>query len=163
MNNQAIEQLLNDTTAEFSVIETLVQQMGGPMAPICKYLTHYSLMRACGVIEYSYKAIIADFHSGCSQQLQTYIDKTIRESSKNPSLDNIRKMLKCFDDNWTTQFNASLNAHADKNRLTTSLDSLNTNRNTFAHGQNCNVSFADVKAYFNDSAEIIKMVDAVVV
>lgn len=162
MKNKIIEQLLNDTSAEFSAIDILVQQIG-VMSPMCKYITHYSLMKACGVIEYSYKSIVADYHNGCSSQLQTYIDKTIRDSSKNPSLENIHKLLKSFDDNWNIQFTNNLKNHPDNARLISSLNSLNSNRNNFAHGQNCVVSFGDVKQYFIDAVEIIKCLDASVV
>ena len=162
MNNQSIEQLLIDTVDEIKAIELLIGQVG-VMSPMCKYLTHYTLMKACGVIEFSYKTIIADFHNGCSIQLQTYIDKTVRENSKNPSLDNIHSLLKSFDDNWNIQFTSILNNHPDKSRLISSLNSLNSNRNALAHGQQCNVSFSDIKSYFFDALEIIKFVDTVVV
>lgn len=162
MNNQAIAQLLQNTTAEFTAIATLIQQVG-PMSPMNKYLTHYCLMKACGVIEYSYKTIVADYHNGCSQQLQTYIDKMVRGNSNNPSLSNIQRLLKSFDGNWNDQFSSLLNAHPDHNRLTASLASLNDNRNNFAHGQLCAVSFSDVMNYYNDAVEIIKFVDAAVV
>jgi hypothetical protein len=162
MNNVNIEQLLNDTTAEFASIDVLVQQVGA-MSPLCKYLTHYCLIKACGVIEYSYKSIVADFHNGCSAQLQSYIDKTVRDSSKNPTLDNMHKLLKSFDDNWNKKFSSSLSSRPDLNRITASLGSLNSNRNAIAHGQNCIVSFGDVRQYYNDSVEIIKLLDAAVV
>ena len=162
MNNHAIELLLVDTSTEFTEIEVLVQQ-AGPTSPVCKYLTYYCLMKACGVIEYSYKTIVADIHYGCSVQLQNYIDKTVRDNSKNPSIDNIRKLLKNFDDNWLSNFNKALDSQHDKSRLISSLQSLNANRNSFAHGQSCTISFSDVMVYYADAVEIIKMVDAAVV
>lgn len=162
MNNQGVEQMLNDAVVEFDAIDVQINQIG-IMSPMRKYLTHYSLIKACGVIEYSFKSIVADYHNGCAKQLQTYIDKTVRDSSMNPSLDNIRGLLRKFDDNWTDQFNNSLKRHPNNSRLTSSLNSLNTNRNTFAHGGNCNVSFGDIKRYFADAVEIIRCLDAVVV
>ena len=162
MNNQAIDQLLQDTIAEFSAIDVLIQQVG-PMSPMNKYLTHYCLMKACGVIEYSYKTIVADYHNGCSPQLQTFLDKMVRSNSSNPSLSNIHSLLKSFDENWNNQFKQLLNAHPDHNRITSSLSSLNDNRNNFAHGQACTVTFSDVQGYFLDAVEVIKCIDAVVV
>jgi len=162
MNNQGVEQLLNDAIVEFDAIDVLIQQID-IMSPMCKYLTHYSLIKACGVIEYSFKSIVADYHNGCTKQLQTYIDKTVRESSINPSLENIHGLLKKFDDNWNVQFKNSLKRHPNYSRLTMSLNSLNSNRNLFAHGSNCNVSFGDIKHYFADAVEIIKCIDAAVV
>lgn len=162
MNNQAIEHLLQDTTAELNAIEVLIQQVG-PMSPMNKYLTHYCLMKACGVVEYSYKTIIADYHNGCSPQLQNYLDKKVRSNSSNPSLKNIHELLKSFDDNWNNQFSQLLSSLPDYNRITASLSSLNDNRNNFAHGQTCTVSFSEVKKYFLDAVEVIKCVDAAVI
>lgn len=162
MNNKDIEKLLDDTTAEFSTLEILIKQVG-PLSPMCKYLSYYSLMKACGVIEYSYKAIVADYHKGCSLQLQSYLEKTVRDSSKNPSLDNMRKLLKSFDITWNNNFNNYLNNHPNHNQIKASIDSLNSNRNSFAHGQNCTITFGDVKQYYADAVEVIKCYDAAVV
>lgn len=162
MNNSNIESLINDTIFEFSQIEILLNNIG-VTSPMAKYLTLYSLIKATGVIEFSYKTIVADFHSGCSSQLETFIDKTVRSNSKNPNIDNMHSLLKSFDDNWDNDFKTLLNAHSDKNRLMQSLSSLNQNRNKFAHGISPTASFNDIKTYFNDAVEIVKMIDSVVV
>ena len=161
MNNTAIEEIINECISEFAEIENIINR-NGALASANKYLTLYSLIKACGVIEYSYKNIIADFNNSASTQVQRYIDITIRGSSLNPSLDNIRKLLKNFDESWRDSFNSTLDLHPSKEQLKQSLSSLNNNRNNFAHGQICDASFADIKSYFLDSVEIIKMVDSVV-
>lgn len=161
MNNNAVENILNDCMNEFTQIEVLVNQVGS-MSPMSKYFTLYSLIKASGVIEYAYKTIVADFHNGASNQVRNYIDKMIRNSSKNPSLDNMNKILKDFDPAWHTSFKHQLDAHPDKSRLVQSLSSLNDNRNNFAHGLPCSASFSNIKDYFNDAVEIIKMFDAAV-
>lgn len=162
MNNQTIEREINDCISEFSQLDVLVTQVGA-MSPMSKYLTLYSLIKACGVIEYSYKNLIADYHNTASPQVQKYVDLNVRSNSKNPSLDNIRKLLKSFDDNWNTSFGQQLDAHPDSQRIKQSLSSLNDNRNSFAHGHGCTASFSDIKQYFLDAVEIIKIIDTIVV
>lgn len=162
MNNINVENVINDCKTELNQLEIIVNNVGA-MSPMSKYLTLYSLIKACGVLEYSYKNIVADFHNNASQQVQTYIDNTVRGNSKNPSLENMRSLLKQFDSSWITSFNGLLNAHPNKQRLTQSLSSLNDNRNNFAHGQPCTASFSNIKDYFTDAVEIIKMIDSVVV
>lgn len=157
MNNRSVDIAIQDAQAEFAQLEELIRSEG--ISNKIRYFTFYSLIKACGVIEYSYKTIVADFHDGCSPQLQTYIDKKVRNNSNNPSLDNIRNLLISFDPAWNNSFNNALSSHPYKDRLKSSLSSLNTNRNSFAHGQSCTATFSDIKKYFNDAIEIIKMVD----
>lgn len=162
MNNQNVDNAINDCLTEFNQLSVLVGSVGA-FSQMSKYLTLYSLIKACGVLEYSYKTIVADYHNGASPQIRNYLDKMIRNSSKNPSLDNISSMLKSFDPSWNSAFKAKLNSHPNKDRIKQSLSSLNDNRNNFAHGQPCSASFANIQDYFKDAVEIIKMLDSVVV
>lgn len=162
MNNSEVENLIQDTIREFNQLEVLVEQVGYS-SPMSKYLTKYSLIKSCGTIEYAFKNIIADFHNNSTPQVRNFIDMMVRESSQNPSLDNIRRLLKNFDGVWLDSFNKELNKHANKNKLTTSLSSLNNERNAFAHGRNCSITFQNIKDYFLDAIEIIYILDRVVV
>lgn len=162
MNNQVAENSINDCLVELAQIEILVNSVGA-MSPMSKYLTLYSLIKASGVLEFAYKTIVVDFHHGASSQIQNYLDKMIRNNSKNPSLENMHSLLKSFDDAWNNSFSTQLNAHPNHGRLEQSLRSLNENRNNFAHGQSCTASFANIKDYFTDAVAIIKVFDAVVV
>lgn len=161
MNNANASLAITDCQNEFSALSVLIQQMT-MSSPVGRYLTHYSLIRACGTIEYSFKTIIADFHQNISPQLSTYIDNKVRSNSCNPSYQNILSMLGDFDDNWKNNFKNQVNAHPDKDRLLTSLNSLTANRNSLAHGHGSTVSFSDIKDYFDDAVQIISILDSVV-
>ena len=160
MKNENAQDSIDSCLPELSKIETLIEFLGHT-SPVIPYLTKYAIIRACGTIEYSFKTIIADLHTG-SPQVLNYIDKTIRSSSMNPSLDNISRTLKQFDDNWKTDFKNKLNTHEHSDRLKTSLNSLNSARNSFAHGQTSTATFENIKSYFEDAVVIIDIVDAVV-
>lgn len=163
MNNINAQNAINDARIEFRKITSMINRTRRATSPSRKYLTSYSLIKASGVIEYSIKTILADFHTGASPQAILYIDTNVRDSSKNPSLENIYSLLKQFDRGWHSSFKTTLNRRTDSNRLKDSLRSLCENRNNFAHGKPCTVSFNDIKQYFEDSVLVVEILDSIVI
>lgn len=161
MNNQEAQDNIDKCLEELQRIYHLVEGHGGT-SPIVPFLTNYAIVRACGTIEFSFKTIISDSLSGHSTQIANYIDHTIRNSSMNPSRENISKTLKKFDETWNTEFKNRINTHPDSARIKSSIDSLNSSRNSFAHGDPLSASFEDIRNYFNDSVIIIQILDDIV-
>jgi len=162
MNNVNAAQLVTECKTELESIKAIIEQYGS-FSSIVPYLTNYSVVKACGTIEQSYKTIIADCcEKGQNQQVRTYIHNTFRDSSRNPSYENICKSLADFDTNWNTLFKKTLGKKKNATKLRTSLKSLNEARNAFAHGGKPNVSFSSVIDYFKDSLVIITILDSVV-
>lgn len=162
MNNPEAQNSINLCREELQRIKTLIEDLLGHTSPIVPYLTKYAIVRACGTIEYSFKTIIADLHTGNTPQVANYIDNTIRNSSMNPSISNICSTLKKFDEEWNTTFKQKINNHVHGQRLKDSIDSLNNARNSFAHGGTPTSSFENVSEYFEDTVLIINMLDEVV-
>ena len=130
---------------------------------IYPYLTKYSVIKACGIVEQSFKLIITEyFHDMKNIRINNYIETTLRKNSMNPSIENMQQSLSKFDHNWCKEFNKLLNAEIKAEKIKSSLKSLNKLRNTFAHGGHITASFRDVKEYFVDSCEIIEKIDYVV-
>lgn len=163
MNNVNAQNAIDDARREFRKVTSLINRTRRATSPSRKFYTLYSLMKASGVIEYSIKTILADFHLGASPQAILFIDTNVRDSSKNPSLDNIYGLLKQFDRGWLSSFKMALNGRADATRLKDSLRSLYENRNSFAHGKPSTASFNDIMQYFEDSVRIVEVLDSVVV
>lgn len=163
MNNQNAEQAIEDAKTEFRKIASLIKRIKKATSPSRRYLTLYSLIKASGVVEFSFKTILADYHLAGLPQAVTYINNTVRDSSKNPSLDNIFALLKEFDFQWYLTFKNQLKAHPDSLRIKQSIKSLCDNRNSFAHGKSCTASFTDIMQYFEDSIIVITILDSVVV
>jgi hypothetical protein len=161
MNNSNAQESIDTCAAELQRIFHLIEGHG-QMSTIVPFLTNYAIVRACGTIEFSFKTIISDLHAGHSPQVQNYVDNTIRNSSMNPSRDNICKTLKRFDEDWNRLFKEKLNAHANSERLKSSIDSLNNARNTFAHGDSPSSSFENIRNYFKDCIIIMDILDDVV-
>ncbi len=161
MNNTNAQTAIEDCERELEKINHLIQGLG-TMTPVTSYLSKYCLVKVCGTIEYCFKTIIADFYSVASPQLSCYLDKKIRQSSKNPSYNNICSLLKDFNEEWNHQFKNTIEHHPSKTRILTSLESMNNNRNNFAHGQGCTPSFSDIQSQFSDARIVINILDEVV-
>lgn len=161
MNNQEALNSIESCNQELQRIFHLIEGLGH-MSPIVPFLTNYAIVKSCGTAEYCFKTIISDIHLGQSSQIVNYIDNTIRNSSMNPNLDNICKTLKKFDITWNDLFKEKLNSHENTQRIKTSLDSLNSARNSFAHGQTPPSSFENIRTYFEDTVEVLKILDDIV-
>lgn len=161
MNNITAETSIGACKNELDRIKMLIDGMGPTSNPV-PFLTKYAIIKSCGTIEFCFKTILSDVHAGQSQQIVNYINNTFRSSSINPSKDNICKNLIRFDETWNENFKNQLNAHPHRTRIEDSLKSLNNARNDFAHGGHPTTTFENVVEYFDDSVEIIKILDDVV-
>lgn len=158
---QALEDQLQECKKELDIIDALIT--GAPLEKSAQYLKMYALIKSCGTVECVFKSIVADYFSKSTiSQIQTFIDKTIRESSASPTYGNICKLLKNFDDQWAKDFKQSIECHTNKNKFLDSINSLVTNRHQFAHGNNSLVSFNDILQYYCDSVEVLRILDSVV-
>lgn len=160
MNNINAQISIDDCISELQRIYHLIEGLG--TTPVVPFLTNYSIIKACGTIELSFKTIISDLHVHHSPQIKNYVESTIRKNPMNPSRDKICELLKKFDDEWNRKFKEKLKGHEHSTRLISSIDSLNNARNSFAHGRTPSSSFENIKKYFEDCVIIIEMLDEVV-
>lgn len=145
---------------ELERIEGIIDLLGGTSNPV-PFLTRYSIIKACGTIEYSFKTIISDHrYTEHSEQVQRFIDEKFRNSSMNPNYNNICKALASFDEGWSKKFKSKISGDVDRERLQDSLKSLNTARNDFAHGKSPTTSFKNVYDYFIDCIVIMEMMES---
>ncbi|CAN2040372.1 RiboL-PSP-HEPN domain-containing protein [Candidatus Magnetomoraceae bacterium gMMP-15] len=162
MNNRNAKQLIDECNEELNQLKNTIKKLG-TFNNIVPFLTKYAIIKVSGTIEQSFKIIIADFCNQSNiQQTKNYVDNTFRNSSLNPSLDNIYRSLKIFDKEWNKKFKLLLNNEPNFSKLKTSIRSLNNLRNSFAHGGNPKTTIDDIIEYFNDSCIIIQLLDNVV-
>lgn len=161
MNNNTAETSINACLTELERIKMLIEGMGPTSNPV-PFLTKYAIIKSCGTVEFCFKTILSDIHIGQSPQIVNYVNNTFRQSSINPSKENICKSLTKFDETWNENFKNQLNNHPHKIRVEDSLKSLNNARNDFAHGGHPTATFDNIVGYFKDSIEIIKILDDVV-
>lgn len=162
ISNDSVVERIESCLDEFSKIKSIIDGMGAMSHPV-PFLTRYSIIRACGAIEFGFKTIISDINSeNQSDQVKCFIDKKFRNSSMNPNYSNICNSLAGFDDSWSKNFKEEINNHEMKSRIIDSLKSLNEARNAFAHGGSPSTSFSNVELYFQDSVIVLECIEKAV-
>lgn len=162
MNNLDVELLLTQCRSELDHVQASIATLG-VMSPVAPYLTKYAVIRACGTVEASFKALVADFCSKRSKkQVKRYIGLKIVRSSTNPSHEKIVEMLSQFDENWRRMFKANIGSDPNKAQLLDSLQSLVDARNEFAHGGSPTLSINDVIKHFDHARKVLEHVDVVI-
>ena len=116
------------------------------------HLSKYFCVRISGYLENVLKILIASYSEGSSPQpVSNYLQNSIK-SITNLSEDKIQNTLSKFSEDWGVNFS---------NRVTEqqvqSLNSIISNRNNIAHGQQDNISYKTIGQYYLDLKEIIKL------
>lgn len=162
MMKTELQDLIDECTTELVDISAKISVLP-PLDKLRLYLTKYALIKSCGTIEYVYRALVADYFDRSNlTQVPTYIDKTVRNGSMSATYDNMSGLLGKFDENWKRNFKNAVSQHPDSQRIISSANSLVTNRHQFAHGKTPTATFNDIKQYYTDALELIRIMDSVV-
>lgn len=157
-----LEDMLDECSNELMDIEERINALQ-PLDKGRQYLSNYALIRVCGTAELVYRSIVADHFSALSDsRIDTYLDSTVRQGSNSAKYDNMRKLLQKFDTQWANNFKVAVQERADGQRLIAASNSLVTNRHTFAHGKMPTATFLDIKNYYSDVVELIRVFDSIV-
>ncbi|WP_144474215.1 HEPN domain-containing protein [Bacillus pumilus] len=162
MSNIEARQILANCKDELNVIKKFINE--DKFNSKNPYLVKYCVIRVSGSIETAFKTIVADaFDFNATEKVRNFVEKEIRESSKNPSYSNMCSLLKKIDNSWNEKFKESVNEEKRRDTsLLSSLESLNEARNSFAHGKNTTVTMDGVLLYFEKASKIIEILDSVV-
>lgn len=121
-----------------------------------RHITRYAAIVCTGTLERAFKHIIADYVArNCPAYIDTFVTNTIRTSSRNPSYEEILKVLALFDDNWKDVFKQRVAKLPYSKRDLDSLKSLVSVRNHVAHGGSISVGFIDVMDYYCRARSIV--------
>lgn len=157
-----LQDLIDECTAEINDIEVRIAAMP-PLDKAVRYLTHYALIKASGTTEFVYRSIVADYFSVLSDsRIDTYLDASVRKGPMSIKYDMMCKLLGKFDDQWQKSFRKAVGEHQDSQKIIAASNSLATNRHNFAHGKTPTATFNDIKNYYFDVLELIKIFDSVV-
>ena len=164
MKDKTVEKKIIDCFEEIKSVETTLSTFK-PLAKEREYLTKYILIYTSGVLEISYKTLISNycsFHS--NSNLHNFFESLILKKSKNATYSNICELLKNINPDLHTLFKDKLNLINNCSEIKSSLESLSTLRHSFAHGNlSEKVYFSDIKRYFKNSVEIIKILDEILI
>lgn len=156
INDQEVSDRISACLTEFHRIGCIIEGLGSTNNAV-PFLTRYSIISACGTVEFGYKNLIADVNlENQSTQIRNYLNKKIRLSSANPTYANMCSITKEFDLEWNRRFKEIVNDLDSSHRIKDSLESLNEARNSFAHGGLPTTSFDEVRRYFNDCIKVLE-------
>lgn len=157
-----LQDLIKECSTEINDIESRIASMSAFDNEV-RYLTYYALIKASGTAEFVYRSIVADYFSQLSSsRIDTYLDAAIRKGSMSAKYEMMCKLLGKFDEQWQKSFRSAVQAHPNSQRIIAASNSLVTNRHNFAHGKTPTATFTDIKAYYLDVLELIKIFDSVV-
>ena len=104
MNNLAAKEKIEQCSEELERIKHIIIGIGRTSHPV-PFLTKYAIIKSCGTIETCFKTILSDYKiEEQNDKVKNFIDAKFRNSSINPSKDNIHKALKLFDEEWNITF-----------------------------------------------------------
>lgn len=141
--NGNYERLLQDCATELDNIQQWISNHN--LDSNVRYLTSYSVIKACGTIESVFKQMVYDnLAIGANDGAKAFLNKSIIEASFNPSPGQIYKLLEKINVTWRMDFERLINGTNQKGQL----KSLVELRNSFAHGSGITASINDVKNYY---------------
>ena len=157
MKNDYLE-LIENTKNEIIGIKKWINKDHNKFDSKTRFLISYCVIKASGTIEVVFKHIIYDnLTSGANKQTAQYLEKMILDSSTNPNTGNMSKVLESISVEWKNDFDNKVKNSGKKDKI----NSLIQLRNDFAHGKSINVSIDAVLSYYEDSIDIINILDKI--
>ena len=156
--NGDYRQTLRDCEVELNSIQQWIHS--NRLDSNVRFLTSYSVIKACGTVEYVFKQIVYDYlSSGANEEAKTYLNKSIIEASFNPSTGQMYRILEKINSDWRVGFENLIKGRSQMGQL----NSLVKLRNSFAHGSAITASINDVKNYYNAGIWILEKLCEVMV
>lgn len=116
------------------------------------HLSKYFCVRISGYLENVLKILVANYSEGSSPRpVSNYLQNNLK-SVTNLSEDKMQKILNKFSEDWSTNFSDRVTE-----QQILSLNSIISNRNSIAHGQQDNISYKVIGQYYLDLKEIVKI------
>ena len=156
--NGDYRQTLRDCEVELNSIQQWIHS--NRLDSNVRFLTSYSVIKACGTVEYVFKQIVYDYlSSGANEEAKTYLNKSIIEASFNPSTGQMYRILEKINSDWRVGFENLIKGSSQMGQL----NSLVKLRNSFAHGSAITASINDVISYYNAGIWILEKLCEVMV
>ncbi len=123
------------------------------------HFTKYVCVLISGMIEKSIQQILFKYSTAKTgdTNLQSFVLKKLKRF-QNARSDKIEQLFQDFNSEWKLK----LTSIRDYSRLKGSLNSIISNRNKIAHGENINLTLNNLKQYYSDTVKIIKNIDKII-
>ena len=114
------------------------------------HMSKYFCIKMSGYLENTIKILVANYSGKSSPQaISTYVQNSLKTTT-NLSEEKLINLLKKFNNDWADCFSKKVNEQQIE-----SLNSIISNRNSIAHGQQDNISYQTIGQYFSDIKQII--------
>ena len=136
-------------------IDSMIRDIKASSQPptIQSYLAKYLIVAVSSAYQESLKQIILQYTSNVStNELHSFVGGTL-ERTPNPSAKYVKETIKNFSPKW---HRALLRLKIDRFN---DMDSINSLRNSIAHGTQVSVTLNDAVKYYKSSKKIIEKVD----
>lgn len=121
------------------------------------YLSKLLCIRASGLLESSVKNLISEYVSGSSPKpIESFVSKSIKNLT-NLRDEKLITSLRSFSDDWANELVKQI---TDEQR--SALNSVITNRNNIAHGENDNITFTSMQMYYFKVKEVIEILKRII-
>lgn len=120
------------------------------------YLAYYLTVYISGIYEETIETIINEMinYNTVSFEIKAFIKLKLDKTFRNPSTENILKLLKDFNNlTWERSFKLIPQINKD------ALDSIVNNKNLIAHGQPSTITLGDVEQFYRNSRILIETID----
>ena len=111
----------------------------------------YLVILTSGFVESSIAYIYGDYaQDKATPRLQRYIASRL-DSPGNMSWDRLSRLVQSFGTDWIDE----LNQHPDRLQLKSALDSIISNRNNIAHGENIATTIGQLRSYYDSVVRLL--------
>jgi len=116
------------------------------------HLSKYFCVRISGYLENVLKILVANYSEGSSPRpVSNYLQNDLKNVT-NLSEEKMQRLLNKFSEDWCINFTDKVTEQQLQ-----SLNSIISNRNSIAHGQQDNISYKVIGQYYADLKEIVKI------
>lgn len=151
MNNRYAESKLEYLDLLFNYFQALELE-DELRSHVAKYLT----VLISGIYEDTIKNLLKESiqRESLTKETRNFIFKQIDIIFRNPLHKNINKLLSKFNKEWLIKLREKI-----KEENWEALNSIVNNKNNIAHGNRCDITFDDIKNYYNHSKIILMELD----
>lgn len=118
------------------------------------YLAGYLLVLIAGIYEEAIETIVNEMVDRVhSLEISHFVEMSMKDSFRNPNIENVRKLIKKFSDDWEKEI-IDLPV-----RTKLALTSIIADKTSLAHRGQIDATLKEVINYYNDSRNVIIKID----
>lgn len=121
------------------------------------HFAKYLCVRTSGLLENYIKSQVGDYVDASSSKPSSSFVRNKTKNFTNIDYNKLTNFLNSFSSDWKDQFEDSLDAE-----LKSSLNTIISNRNNIAHGNNDSITFRSMKTHYENLKRILAVLDIII-